>query len=94
MTRQRPPLWGGMATNAEIRTKVTDAQDLALTPAEMVALCDRAVAELVTGKATSYSIAGRSFTFADVDKIRALRDYYATAPTTTGRRYIVALAES
>jgi hypothetical protein len=82
-----------MATNAEIRTKVTDAQDLALTPAEIVALCDRAVAELLTGKATSYSIAGRSFTFADLSKIKELRDYYSDAPSVGGRGFIMQPAE-
>lgn len=82
-----------MATNSEIRTKVTDAQDLALTPAEIVALCDRAVTELLAGKATSYSIAGRSFTFTDIGKIKELRDYYSTAPSVGGRGFISQLAE-
>jgi hypothetical protein len=87
------PIVDGMATNSEIRSRVTDAQDLALTPAEMVALCDRAVSELLTGKATSYSIAGRSFTFADVSKIQAIRDYYSNAPAVGGRGFISQSAE-
>lgn len=82
-----------MATNSEIRTKVTDAQDLELTPAEIVALCDRAVAELLSGKATSYSIAGRTFTFTDIGAIKGLRDYYAGAPSVGGRQFIMQPAE-
>lgn len=67
-----------MATNAEITAAIASAQTLALTPAQMVLLCDRAIAELTwSGKPqASYSIAGRTFTFANLQALKDLRDYY------------------
>ena len=82
-----------MATDAEISSAITAAEAIAVTPAEIIALCDRAVAAFLVNPKLSYSIAGRSVTFESVAQIKALRDYYASAPTAGARGHIVTLAE-
>ena len=84
-----------MATNSEIATAITTATELNLTPAQMVALCDRAIAEmLVLGRPqASYTIAGRSITFVNLETARGVRDYYKTASAANAPDYIVQTAE-
>lgn len=84
-----------MATNAEIAAQVALAVELALTPAQMVAFCDRAMAEfLYQGKPqVSYQIAGRSLTFQSIEQVRATREYYASAPAAGASPYVVQAAE-
>lgn len=65
-----------MATNAQITQMVTDALALSLTPAQIVLLCDRATADLLTRGHASYTVAGKQITFADLEQVRAVRDYY------------------
>lgn len=87
-----------MATNNEITASITSAVELNITPAEMVALIDRATAELIhSGKPqVSYSIAGRTLTFANLQTLSGLRDYYANAKSASavgGRQFICQPAE-
>lgn len=77
-----------MATVDEIRARITSAQNLAATPAEMVELCDLAMADFLSGRPTSYTIAGRSFNFQSIEQILKVRDYYTNAPTVGGRSFI------
>lgn len=67
-----------MATNAEIRTAIDEAISLAVSPSDMVALLDKAIAAAhLSGMATaSYSIAGRARTIAIANAIE-MRRYYA-----------------
>lgn len=67
-----------MATNAEISAAIALAVTLALTPAQMVAAADRAIAELIySGKPqVSYTVAGRTLMFANLATLQSLRDYY------------------
>ena len=84
-----------MATNEQIRTSIDSATDLGITPAEMVALCDRAAAELIhSGKPqVSYSIQGRTFTFANLQTLAGIREYYANASAAGARKFISQSAE-
>jgi hypothetical protein len=84
-----------MATNNEITASITSAVELGITAAEMVALCDRAMAEMIhSGKPqVSYSIAGRTLSFANLQTLMGVRDYYIKAPSATARRFIVQHAE-
>lgn len=66
-----------MATDAVIAQKATEALALSLVPAQMVALADRAIAELLLGKpSVSYAFGGRTMTFANMQQAVAVRDYY------------------
>lgn len=67
-----------MATNAQIQSAITTAEQLSLTPSQMVALLDRAIAEATINglPAVSYTIAGRTVTKAFAE-VRELRSYYA-----------------
>jgi hypothetical protein len=67
-----------MATNAVISAAITDAESLGVTPAQMVALLDKAIASaFVSGLAVlTYTINGRSRTVSLTDA-RALRKYYS-----------------
>ncbi len=84
-----------MATNAEISAQIALAESLALTPAQMVAFCDRAIAEfLYQGKPqVSYQIAGRSLTFQSLQQVQQVREYYANAPAPGARGFIMQRAE-
>jgi hypothetical protein len=82
-----------MATNAEISAKVTEATSLALTPAQMVSLCDRAMGDYLSGRPMSYGIAGRNFVFTSAQQIKEIRDYYSTAPIAGDDQYICQPAE-
>lgn len=71
-----------MASDSDIRTAITGAEALAITPAEMVALLDRAIAEFYAGNGAgatvgmvSYSIGGRSVT-KSIDHALKARDYF------------------
>lgn len=67
-----------MATDAQIRAAAQAATDLGVTPSQIIALIDRAIAEaLINGLPTvSYSIGGRSVT-KGLAEAQALRAYYA-----------------
>jgi hypothetical protein len=66
-----------MATDAEISANITAAQTLALTPAQMLALCDRATAELLLGKPkAAYTLGNTTFSFANLQTVNGVRDYY------------------
>jgi hypothetical protein len=66
------------STNAQISAAITDAETLGVTPAQMVALLDKAIASaFVSGLAVlTYTINGRSRTVSLTDA-RALRKYYS-----------------
>jgi hypothetical protein len=59
----------------------------------MVALCDRAMADFLSGRPTSYTINGRSFNFQSIEQIQKVRDYYTNAPASGGRAFISQPAE-
>lgn len=84
-----------MATNAEISAAITLAQTLALTPQQMVAAIDRAIAELIySGKPqVSYTVAGRTLMFANLATLQGLRDYYMNAQAAGATKYICQPAE-
>ena len=82
-----------MATPDEIRARITSAQTLALTNQDLVDLCDMAMADFLSGRPTSYTIAGRSFNFQTIDQIRQAREYYTNAPSSGGRGFICQNAE-
>ncbi len=82
-----------MATIDEIRARITSAQNLAATPSDMVELCDLAMADFLSGRPTSYSIAGRSFNFQSMDQILKAREYYTNAPAAGARGFISQAAE-
>jgi hypothetical protein len=84
-----------MATNAEVAAAIATAQAAALTPQQMVSLCDRAAAEfLVGGKPqVSYQVAGRSLTFQSLEQIKNLREYYVNAATAGDTKYYMQPAE-
>lgn len=84
-----------MATNAEIAAAISSASDLALTPAQMVKLCDRAMAEMIwQGKPqVSYTIQGRTLTFANLQTLKEVREYYISAMSAGGSKYIMQPAE-
>jgi hypothetical protein len=66
-----------MATDAEISANVSAAVTLALTPQQMLALCDRAQAELLMGKPkAAYTIGNTTFSFANIQAVNAVRAYY------------------
>lgn len=67
-----------MATNAEISAAITDAETLGVTPAQMVALIDKAIASAhVSGLAVvSYTINGRSRTVS-MESALSTRKYFA-----------------
>lgn len=66
-----------MADITDISDAITAAESLALTATQMVALCDRAIAQiLATGKPViGYVVNGREFTFS-LFQAQSLRDYY------------------
>lgn len=82
-----------MATNAEIAASIALAQSLAPTNAQMVSLCDRAVADLLSGRPASYTVAGRNFVFTSLQQVQAARDYYTSAPAAGDDQYIAQAAE-
>lgn len=47
------------------------------TPEEKAEMYDRAIDALVAGGVASYTIAGRTFTKLDLEKLERLRNYYA-----------------
>ena len=66
-----------MATDAVIAQLASQAVALNLVPGQMVALADRAIAELLLGKpSVSYAFGGRTMTFASMQQAVAVRDYY------------------
>ncbi len=68
-----------MATDAQIQAAMTAAQALTIDPSQMVALCDRAAAEMLVDKQPkTYTIAGRAVTFRDWDEISKIRSFYAS----------------
>jgi hypothetical protein len=60
-----------------IQTTIAQATALALTPQQMVAICDLAAAQLMCGKAVaSHTIGATTFEFQDIKSIREVREYY------------------
>ncbi len=84
-----------MATNAEIAANVALAEALGLTAAQMVSLCTRAIAELIqSGKPqVSYTIAGRTFTFANLATLKDLLAYYRDEQRSGDVPYVCQNAE-
>lgn len=74
-----------MPTDAEIRAGLEQADQLAIQPAQMVALLDRGIAAAVLHGAptVSYQIAGRSRQIG-LSEARELRAYYASLGGSTG----------
>lgn len=66
------------ATNSQIQAAISDAESLNVTPTQMVALLDKAIAAAhLDGLATaSYTIAGRTRQVA-LTEAKELRKYYA-----------------
>ena len=66
-----------MATNSDITAAITSAESLDLTPAQMVLLLDRAIAEAVITRKTvvSYTIGGRTVQ-TSIQGLKDLRQYY------------------
>ena len=66
-----------VATDAEISALITSATTLDLSDAQMVALCRRALADLLTGKrpVVGYRIAGVEMTFS-MFQAQAAEKYY------------------
>ncbi len=67
-----------MPSNTTIAAAIADAQALAVTPEQIVALLDKAIAAAFVGglAVVTYAIAGRSRTI-DLASARELRSYYA-----------------
>jgi hypothetical protein len=83
-----------MAQNSDITAKITEATSLALSPTQMLALCDRAIAELIIGKPTaSYQVNGRTINFTSLDMARGLRDYYQVLVDRGPSPYLMQPAE-
>ena len=66
-----------MVTNNKITAAINEAETLNVTPAQMVALIDRAIAEFYVGSSlvVSYSIGGRQVT-KSLSEAKAAREYY------------------
>lgn len=83
-----------MATDSEISASISSAEALALTPQQMLALCDRATAELLLGKPkASYQIGNTSFSFASIGEVQRVRDYYQQQATASEGGMAMNLAE-
>jgi hypothetical protein len=83
-----------MATDADIQSTVTAAEALALTPQQMLALCDRATAELLLGKPkVAYTIGNTTLSFANLQTINGVRDYYQQRVTAEQGGMAMNLAE-
>jgi hypothetical protein len=59
-----------------VQTKVAEATAVGLTAQQMVNLCDLATAEILTKGYASYQVAGRTLTFANLQTVNGVRDYY------------------
>ena len=59
-----------------VQSKIAEATTLGLTPQQMVAMCDLAVAEILAKGYASYQVAGRTLTFANLQVVSGVRDYY------------------
>lgn len=91
------PLWSlsTVATDAEISALITSATTLDLSDAQMVALCRRAVADLLTQKrpVVGYRIAGVEMTFS-IFQAQAAEKYYQERIDGRGdAQMVVAFAE-
>ncbi len=66
-----------MASNNDITSAISSAETLALTPAQMVSLLDRLIAEAIVDNkiVVSYSINGRTVQ-RSLSEARTLRQYY------------------
>jgi len=66
-----------MASDSEIQSAITAAETLALSASQMLALCDRATAELLLGKPkVAYTIGATTLSFANLQTVNGVRDYY------------------
>jgi hypothetical protein len=66
-----------MTTNADITAQLALCAQLNLTEAQILQICDWAVAALLSGKPVAeYQIAGRTMTFANLQTVQGVRDYY------------------
>ena len=83
-----------MASDNEITAAVTAAETLALTPQQMLALCDRATAELLLGKPkVAYTIGATTLSFANLQTVNGVRDYYQQRITAESGGMAMNLAE-
>lgn len=83
-----------MATDAEITANVAAAVALALTATQMLALCDRATAELLSGKPkAAYTIGNTTLSFTNIQSINAVRSYYQERVTAEDGGMAMNLAE-
>lgn len=84
-----------MATNAEIQAAIATAEELAVTPEQMLSLIDRAIAEvLATGVPTiSFSIAGRSVSKMSLKDLQDLRREWEDRTDEHGGGLIVRRSE-
>lgn len=58
------------------------------TPEEWIELIEDALAKLITGGVSSYSIAGRSFTKTDIRALEDLRSYWEQRVVEKSRGFI------
>jgi hypothetical protein len=84
-----------MATDAEITARIVSATALGLTDAQMVALCNRAIADLLSNgrPMISYRISGQEFGFS-MFQAQSLLEYYQKRVDGRGSAQLtVSLAE-
>jgi len=86
-----------MATAAQVVASLAEAQALvdvgSLTDGQMLALARLALADLMRGRSTSYSVSGRNFAFASLDSAMKAVEYFQGRYDSSNNAICVNLVE-